>query len=152
MRKIILFGLVGLAFTLTGRSQTAGNSYAVSSLHKGAIRPFQQGIYTTSGRYDRLTGLPKTLYHVNAGPFAGTPETIARKYLETESARFGMIPDLSDLVVTAVQTTPAGNHVRFGQFAGGLPVAGADVVVSINPSGFVTFVSSNHAPGINLPS
>lgn len=95
---------------------------------------------------------PLTLADVRFGPLSGSPEAMARHYLRSSAARFQMKSDLGDLVLSQVQESPAGYHVRFNQMYNGIPVYQADVVVSINRQNYVEFFASNYKPGIVLPA
>ncbi|MBI4546658.1 MAG: M36 family metallopeptidase [Ignavibacteriae bacterium] len=112
----------------------------------------QQWHYTTKGRWDLGTDIPRALYHVNYGPLNGTPEQVARMYLQDHQALFRMMDGLPDLHTQAIQKSPAGQHVRFIQTYQGIPIYRSDVVVSITRNNVVTFVSNNYKPGVVVPS
>jgi Zn-dependent metalloprotease len=95
---------------------------------------------------------PLVISNLRFGPLSGLPESMARAYLLSESRKFGMQSDLSDLAVSTVQESPAGYHVRFAQTYRGIPVYQADVVVSINRKNYVEFLASNYKSAISLPS
>ena len=63
---------------------------------------------------------------------ASSPEESARNFLKNSAGALGLREDLSDLVLEAVTTTPAGYVVRFQQKLNGLLVDRADLVVSLS--------------------
>ncbi len=121
----------------------------ISLSHKVKERPSH---YTAAGRFDDATGVPRMLYHLNYGPMSGTPEQMARNYLSGNASLFKMNAALTDLKTHSIRQSPAGNHVRFEQYIGGVPVYKSDVVVSIDKKNFIKFVSNNYKQGISLPS
>ncbi|MBX2990546.1 MAG: choice-of-anchor D domain-containing protein [Bacteroidetes bacterium] len=105
-----------------------------------------------AGVYADAPPAPMTLSNLKVGPLSGTPETMAREFLRSQSQRFNMKSDLSDLTVSLVQESPAGYHVRFNQNYDGIPVYQSDVVVSIDRKNYVEFFASNYKPGISVPT
>ncbi len=74
---------------------------------------------------------------------AASPEESARRFLRDSAGELGLRDDLSDLVLEAVTSTPAGFVVRFQQKLNGLLVDRSDLVVSLS-KGLVplTYVNS----------
>jgi hypothetical protein len=77
------------------------------------------------------------------GPLAGTPDQMARTFLQNNLQPFKMKSSLSDVVLSQVQESPAGFHVRYYQTYDRIPVYQSDVVVSIDKRNYVEFVTSN---------
>ncbi len=103
-----------------------------------------------NGFINAATGAYATLVNQMAGPYAGSPEDVARAYLSDRAGQFGLTRGGDDLVLDAVQVVPGGSHVRFVQSIDGVPVYRADLVVSLNADGdHVTAVASNYDPSID---
>ncbi len=54
----------------------------------------------------------------------------AGDYLRSESSRFKIPPDLSNLEVVGVRQSLVGSHTRYRQMLNGLPVEGAEIIIS----------------------
>ncbi len=96
--------------------------------------------YNAKGRVEQKTGILRAEYHTNKQVFSGSPEEIARQYLRLYHQTFGLTPNVGELALQNVQSSPAGYHVRFNQTYENIPIFHGDVVVSINKSNQVTFV------------
>jgi zinc metalloprotease ZmpB len=95
----------------------------------------------------RLTGRLQAAFGLDAGPFTGDAETVARAYLAQQAERFGLRAGLDDLRLDAAQQVPGGWHVRFTQTVNGVDVWRAGLVVSLNADGTrVTSVVSDYDP------
>ncbi len=104
------------------------------------------------GRVDARTGALRSRFGLNF-PARGAPEETARQFLRSAAADLRLGAGDADLELTAVQLGLGTHHMRFRQTYRGLPVAGSEVVVSINDSrGAVTAVTSEYKPGLSLPS
>ncbi len=57
-------------------------------------------------------------------------ERSADEYLRAQGARYKLTPDLSNLEVASVRQSLTGSHTRYRQMLNGLPVEGAEIVVS----------------------
>ncbi len=76
------------------------------------------------------------------GPVLGaTPEAAARAFVERSAADLG-VAHTGELAVTALHASVLGPSVRFEQRVLGLPVVGADLVVSLTPENRLRFVSN----------
>ena len=98
---------------------------------------------------------PQPAFHLpnlRFGPLSGTPEDMARTYLRAKWQSLRLKADLSDLLVSQVQESPAGHHVRFYQTYDGIPVHQADVVVSIDKQNCVEFLTSNYKAELSVPT
>lgn len=60
-----------------------------------------------------------------------TPEGAARAFLADRAGDFGLPADLGNLVVTDVRESLIARHITFQQMLAGVPVEGAEVIVSI---------------------
>ncbi|MDI6804396.1 MAG: M20/M25/M40 family metallo-hydrolase [Bacteroidota bacterium] len=89
---------------------------------------------------------------VNFGPVSGSPEQIAREYLQTNLLRFKMKSNLTDINLAYIQETPAGQHVNFLQSYNGIPIYQSDMVVSIDKTNKVEFFSSNYKSYFTPPA
>ena len=104
-------------------------------------------------RVSAATGAPLALYHVGYRVAPDTPEAMAGQFLRDHAALLHLgAADLSDLVVHATWTSPAGTTVRFRQQVGGVPVYGAEIAVTVAPSSTVDFVMNGYQPGLQVAS
>jgi hypothetical protein len=71
----------------------------------------------------------------NVTVFSNTAATSAKDVLKQNAARFGLPADLGNLVQTKVQESLTGTHYHFQQMLRGLPVDGAEIIVSISKTG-----------------
>ncbi|MDM7914453.1 MAG: FlgD immunoglobulin-like domain containing protein [Candidatus Eisenbacteria bacterium] len=88
-----------------------------------------------NGLVNRTSGVLASLVNLHDGPFPGTPEQAARAFLAQRAGDFGLSRSGDDLAVDAVQQSPGNVHVRMHQTVGGVPVLGADVVVTLDAAG-----------------
>jgi len=65
----------------------------------------------------------------------GDPVAAARLHLSRNAGALGLSPGLGDLHAVAVREGLSGQHVRFQQTLGGVPVFGAFVTVNLPPGG-----------------
>jgi hypothetical protein len=121
-------------------------------LSNSAVRANSRWIYTSNAKWDPVAKIPRALYNIHYGPIAGSPEDIARKYLSYNTRLFKINNITSELKTTLVQQSPAGHHVRFEQLFNGIPVYQSDVVVSISKTNYVTFLSNNYRPNLQVQS
>jgi hypothetical protein len=80
---------------------------------------------------------------------AGSPEDSARHFLRASASKLGLRDDLSDLVLESVTPTPAGFTVRFQQMSNGLPVDGANLVLTLSSDLRVLGYVSDYARSAN---
>ncbi|MFH1143994.1 MAG: FlgD immunoglobulin-like domain containing protein [Candidatus Eisenbacteria bacterium] len=94
-----------------------------------------------------LTGATVSAIQLNAGPYAGSPETVAKTYLRERSDIFVPFDSVDDLTLDRVRTSPGSIHVRFAQTVDGIRVWGAGVIVTLDESGrYVQSVTNEHDP------
>jgi Zn-dependent metalloprotease len=143
--RILLLLLLSLLLVSLGSS--SGNKQVKLSHSK---RSTSQWEYNAQGRWEVSSGIARTLHNVNFGPLSGTPEQVAKTYLSLNAQLFQMKSTLEDLTIEKIQESPAGYHVRFSQSFQGIPIYQSDVVVSLNKSNFITFVSNNYKPNLKI--
>ena len=80
---------------------------------------------------------------------ARSPEASARQFLMASASELGLRDDLSDLKLDSVVPTPVGFSVRFQQMSNGLPVEGANLVLTMNRSFQVLTYVSDYARSAN---
>ena len=96
---------------------------------------------------NQTTGALASLMHINAGPYEGSPEAVAKTYLQKEAAAFALTHAGVDLVLDQVRNSPGNVHVRLSQAVDGVRVWGAGVIVTLDQSGrFVRSASSEYDP------
>jgi hypothetical protein len=71
----------------------------------------------------------------NVTVFSKTAATSAKEVLKQNAARFGLPADLNNLVQTKVQESLTATHYHYQQMLRGLPVEGAEIIVSISKNG-----------------
>ncbi|MCB1045125.1 MAG: PepSY domain-containing protein [Acidobacteria bacterium] len=71
---------------------------------------------------------------------------VARNYLESHAKLYGLQPALENLELTQVKQSLLGNHYHFSQNHRGVPVYGAEIVVSVRHDGRVYQVYNNTHP------
>jgi zinc metalloprotease ZmpB len=107
-------------------------------------------VYTTRMRMDP-DGTPRALYRVESRAYEGTAEEAARTFLADHAGQLRLGTGTSVLATEGVIQAPGGAHVRFQQHYEGIPVLGADVVVSLTATGRVGMVLNNFQASIHLP-
>ncbi|MBI4547216.1 MAG: M36 family metallopeptidase [Ignavibacteriae bacterium] len=107
-------------------------------------------VYKTNARIEASTGIPRALYFQNEGPYQGTPEQMARQYLQKQSKTLRLNKSLRDLKTERVQESPMGYHVTFQQTYENIPVYRSDIVVTIDRNNKVVFTVNNYKPNLKL--
>lgn len=69
-------------------------------------------------RIDEKTGVPAAIYNVQSKQYSGTPEQIARQYLNENSALLKMEKNLEDIELIKIKKSPAGHHVGLSRYYG----------------------------------
>jgi len=106
-----------------------------------------------NGRFNVETGFPIALYGLNYEVPQGSPESMARYYLDKESKTLGISKDeLQNLQHHATRTTNAGSVVRFRQYSGAYPINKNEVTISISPDNKVVFVMNSYQTINNMSS
>ena len=107
--------------------------------------------YTASKRIDS-SGVVRAWYNVAAPPMTGSPEDVARAFLQSHGEALNISSLTSSLHTDRVESVAGGWHVRFTQHYEGIPVFRGDVVVSGNQNNQVGMVINNFRGGIVLSS
>ncbi len=100
-----------------------------------------------NGFVNRTTGAFAIRTALNEGPYAGGPESAARAFLEAQGGLYGLTRGTQNLALDAIREAPGNRYAAFRQTLGGVPVWGADIVVTLDESArFVQAVSSGYDP------
>ncbi len=120
------------------------------SVYRNAFHPVPAHRMTVKGV--EAPGYWLTRRALHAGPYTGPAVEAARAFLRQEGKTFGLTPDaVRNLSLTRVVHSDAGDHVRFRQTYKGIPVYGAEVVVTRRARDQrITFVSSRYVPNLEL--
>ena len=141
MKRIFLLNLI-LMFCVVSLDAKISKTKAIQSTKK---------IYSTStAEIDAKTQIPISLFNIKKGPYSGTSVEIAKTYLKENINTFKMKTDLSDLSNIKLQQSFGISHVNFYQSVNDVPVFRSDVVVSIDRNNFVTFVTNNYKPNLEV--
>jgi hypothetical protein len=107
--------------------------------------------YTAGAKVDGA-GKPRAMFGLNARVGNGNAETSARTFLQRHASTLGLTDAANDLTAQSTITVPGGSHVRFSQRVNGIPVYGADVVVSLNSRNEVTMLVNNSLGNVQTPT
>jgi Zn-dependent metalloprotease len=110
------------------------------------VSPVSEKLSTKNNTQVDEKGGVRAMWNIGYGPVQGSSSEIAKSFLHSQSPKFKMTDDLSDLEEKTVQKSPAGTHVRFVQKVGSVPVYNSDVVISISENNIVNFVVNNYKP------
>jgi Zn-dependent metalloprotease len=105
--------------------------------------------YRGNTRVNIKTGITEAMYNINSHVYTGTPEEIAKQFLNENKDTLG-ISNITDLKHLETIKNPAGKHVGFLQTYNGIPVFGSETVVSINNENRVTMVVNGNNPIKNI--
>ena len=130
----IRYLLVALA-VLAAAPAFAQKPQAVSPLELGEDPVVSATLPSADGTAAYARGRAVALYNQNALVRPGTPEAMAREFLQMQEAAFGVRE--ADMEVVAVREGDAGTTVRFRQTVDGVPVWGSESAVSMDPLGRV---------------
>lgn len=123
-------------------------SFFVGSAFVYAQAPFVN--LQNNMRIDEKTGVPAAIYNVQSKQYSGSPEQIARQYLNENSALLKMKKNLEDMEIIEVKKSPAGHHVGFRQVYRSIPVMRSEMVISINHQNRISMVINGHKPDISV--
>jgi hypothetical protein len=145
-RRLAALSSTALWLVLGSGASWSGQAPASTGLEVGSFAP--EPWATRDGMQISLeTGIPLAVYDVDFRVGPGAPEDQARDYLRSAAPTLGLRRlDLGDLRHHATRSGASGSTVRFRQTAGGLPVLGAEVTVTINNQNRVVFVASSYEP------
>jgi PKD repeat protein len=97
-------------------------------------------------RIESGTGIARAIYQPNYSATRAEPEVMAKQYLEANAQSLLLKSNINDLEHKKTIETPGGYKVHFKQMAGGYPVYGSEINVSINRTNEVVFVTSSYKP------
>jgi zinc metalloprotease ZmpB len=97
-------------------------------------------------------GTPRAMFGLSATTNQKTPELAARAFLAAHKRTMRLDNSASEFVTDDVVSVPGGSHVRLSQNFNGVPVYGADVVVSLNNRNEITMVVNNACADIDVPT
>jgi hypothetical protein len=104
----------------------------------------EETFYQGNMRIGLTSGFPKAIYQVNYQVSEASPQTMALQFLTEQSGLLGLsTDDLQSLQVHAVRRSLAGTTVRLHQYHAGIPVYGAEVVVTMNKENVVTQLAND---------
>ena len=95
--------------------------------------------YRNNCRINTKTGVIAAKYNIKSPVYQGSPEEIARQYLEDNKELFS-ISNVSNLKPIQTIESPSGKSITFLQTYQGIPVFGTETVVSINKHNRITMV------------
>ncbi|MGD9899863.1 MAG: T9SS type A sorting domain-containing protein [Calditrichaceae bacterium] len=101
-------------------------------------------------KVDAVTGAVRYIYKENFLPVSTNPQNAAREYLQAKASALGIDDDLKSIQWLKTNKSPGGTHVIFRQQAAGIPVFQSELVVTINKSNRVSFLSSSYRPQISI--
>ncbi|MBK7980254.1 MAG: hypothetical protein IPK06_09730 [Ignavibacteriae bacterium] len=96
-------------------------------------------IYLENKKINTLTNKIAAMYNVNSKVYNGSPEQIARQFLNEKKMDLG-IANVSELKYIATNESHGVKHVGFIQTVDGIPVWGTESVVSINKENRISMV------------
>lgn len=150
---ILMVLLAALALVVWGEARSAASDSTVSGADEkkeAAVAAFEQFKEAHGAKwelkFDKKTGLPKTLSGAEYEALPGGPEEVARGFLERQGAMFLLKSGLSDLRTEKVLKGSGTYHVKLQQYYKGLKVFMSGVDVSMKEGGKVDFVKSNYRP------
>lgn len=141
----------GIAYGAAAADHKNGDPQASSlreSLTRGVAPPAAKSDSAT-GQY-RSDGVAVTLYNpaYHTKQAAATPADTARGFVTSQAAQLGLdAAALASLVVASERKDPDFTVVRFEQRAGGLPVYGSEIAVTVAKDGRILYVASNTIGG-----
>ncbi|MBU1064791.1 right-handed parallel beta-helix repeat-containing protein [bacterium] len=107
--------------------------------------------YRNNCRINVKTGVVAARYNIKSPVYQGSPEQIAKQYLDENKAIFG-ISNVTDLKPIQTIESPSGKHITFLQTYQGIPVFGTETVVSINKNNRITMVVNGNTDITDLKS
>ncbi len=84
--------------------------------------------------------------------FSGTGADLAAAYLQAHAEDYGIAATLADLQLVSTQASLIGSHFRYQQTLNGVPVAGADLVVSIRRDNGTVYQVYNNTYPVTAPT
>ncbi|KVN39294.1 peptidase [Burkholderia pyrrocinia] len=143
------FGIVSGAAAADYKNGDPQASSLRESLTRGVAPPAAKSD-SAAGQY-RADGVAVTLYNpaYHTKQAAATPADAARGFVTSQATQLGLdAAALASLVVTSERKDPDFTVVRFEQRAGGLPVYGSEIAVTVAKDGRILYVASNTISGV----
>jgi len=116
-------------------------------------------INTFNHKYDKQfkirkhssTGTPATILGHKITKYSGTPEQIAKTFLNEEKIMFGIENVQRDLKLTRTNySDEGGSSLMFTQIYNGVPILGSGYLVVVDNDGSVYYVSGDYFPDVTL--
>lgn len=102
-------------------------------------------------RWNDKTGTPFTFLGDKITKYSGSPEQIARSFLNEEKLMLGIDVPSRDMKLTKTNySEKGGTRLTFTQNYKGVPVLGASYLVAVDNSSAIYFVSGDYYPDINI--
>lgn len=150
---ILMVIFAGLALLLWGEAHSGSSDSAFSGAEKkkeATVAAFERFKEVHGAKwelkFDKKTGLPKTLSGSEYEVLPGGPEEVARGFLERHGELFLLKGGLSDLRAEKTLKGAGTYHVKLQQYFKGLKVFMSGVDVSMKEDGKVHFVKSTYKP------
>jgi hypothetical protein len=137
---------VALAALMPASAFAMSNTTVASPLTRGVTAP-EAVVWRGDGQYN-ANGAAVTLATPNFTAHKGTPEAMAREFLDARHDQLGLnASESATLIRSSQRVGNAFSVVRFTQRIGGVPVYGSDVAISVTPGGKVIYVYNGAVPG-----
>lgn len=134
------------SFVLTAQKPMAERPLAFGELQE---KPFEiQGW----DRVEAATGTARVMYKSFYRTVPGTPEVMARDFLNFYQDKMGLTSaDLANLELHGTRAGRVGTTVRFHQQWQGVPVHGAEVSLTLQPNRTAVMVNNSFVHKVDLP-
>jgi Zn-dependent metalloprotease len=102
-------------------------------------------------RLNDITGTPATIRGHRITKYSGTPEQIARAFLNEEKVMLGIKNSDTDLeLVNRNYLKKSGTTLQFRQKYNGVQILGSGYLVAVNNKGAIHYISGDYFPDIEL--
>jgi hypothetical protein len=108
-------------------------------------------VYRNNTKINTRTHVTTAMFSVNSKVYSGSPESMAKQFLQENKESFG-ISDTSNIKHDKTVESHGVKHVIFHETYMGIPVYGSMTKISINKDNRVTSVSNGNIPVSNLAS
>jgi hypothetical protein len=129
---------------------TAQVTRTATAAQQAATSAFQGTYSRATIRWNNFAGSPDVIMGFHTPPAAGTPEDVARAFVNENSALFGI--DSSVLVLDEQKEGMGGYMLRFQQKFGDLNVAGGGIGVLMNKEKQIRMVMGSPYRAVNVPA
>lgn len=160
LAPLVLLAALAAALPAGAAPPRATNAAAARAAALSALRARTGGALSihwnaATGAADFLAGSgPQARLSDAATPGRGSPEAIARSFLASYGALFGVANPAEELALTRIEPDLqlGYSHVRLGQVYRGLPVFGRQLIVHLDAEQRVVAVNGQFLPAIDIPS